>query len=235
MVRSERSSMVVLTRERGGLGLLECGDPFLEFGGDLLDGLRAVYFIGAEIDDGLQEAGAADSEADEAGDGCGNAEPVEDFLFVFAPAEDDACGVVATAFRGGGDDGLAVFAAVEAFDFPDVGIDAGVLQGADGGSHEGRAQGLVVGSFVIIEGGELFFFGRDEQLEHEEAFGFGEIIGDGAEALGLAGVHCGVAFGVVADEDLDEGWIEGARCERGSRCRIGSRIRPGRIFRGAWR
>ncbi len=190
------------------VGFFEDGGPFLEIFCDLGDGLWAGDFFGAEVDDGLEEAGAADGEADEAGDFGGGGEPLDDFLFVFSAAEDDAADAVASVAAGGVDDGLAVLLAVETFDFPDVGFDAGVLEGFDGADHEGGAEFEVVAIFVVVDGCELRFFGGDEEFEHEEALGFGEVVGELLEARGLAGVHDGVGFGVVADEDFDEGGLE---------------------------
>ena len=98
--------------------------------------------------------------------------------------------------------------AVEAFDLPDVGLDAGVLQLFDCPDHQAGAKLEVVFFLVATDAVELRFFGRDEQLEHEQAAALGvQVVGEPLEAGGLFAVERLVAFGIVADEDFAEGGL----------------------------
>ena len=66
------------------------------------------------------------------------------------------------------DDTLAVLAAIEPFDFPDIRLDSGVLQHADGLEHQRRANPQVVGALVCLDAIHLRLRGRHQQLEHEQ-------------------------------------------------------------------
>src|SRR5258707_8535362 len=58
-------------------------------------------------------------------------QPLLHLPIVFTPAEDDAPDTVAPTSPGGANDAFTILAAVEAFDLPHVGLNAGVLQFLD--------------------------------------------------------------------------------------------------------
>src|SRR5260221_1908579 len=103
---------------------------------DLGDSLLARRLLGPPGDQRIPEIGPADREADEARHLCRDPEPVPHFAIVLAAAENDATDPVTTAGPRRRDDRLAIFAAIEAFDFPQIRFDAGGLELANGLDHQ---------------------------------------------------------------------------------------------------
>ena len=105
---------------------------------------------------------------------------------------------------------LAILAPIETFDLPEIGLDAGRLQLANGLHHQARPDLQIVGLPVALERVELGLFRRDQQLEHEAAApGALQVVREPLQSRGLALVERPVALGVVAHQDLAEGRIEG--------------------------
>src|SRR5262245_27731284 len=193
----------------GGMSLLEDVHELPVPAGDLGDGLLPRRLPGSPPDQGVPDVGAADRESDEPPDAGRRREPLADLLRVLAPTEDDAPDVVAAATARRGHDPLAVLATLEPLDLPDVRLDPGVLELVDRRHHEPRAELQVVGLVVTCEPLELRLLRRHQQLEHEAAaVGVVQIVGQLAQAGGLATVQRGITFRVVAHEDLAEGGME---------------------------
>src|SRR5579863_9542256 len=100
--------------------------------------LVACHGLALPADQRIPEAGPADREADEPLHRCGDLEPVADFLLVLTAPENDAAYVVAAAGPRRRHDQCTILAAIHPFDFPDIGLHAGVMQFADGGDHQLR-------------------------------------------------------------------------------------------------
>src|SRR6185503_8482114 len=103
-------------------------DEFAIALGDPGEGLLARRLPGFPVDKRIPEDGAADGKADEARHLAGGAEPLAHLLIVLAAAEHDAADAIASAGPGRCHDRLAILSAIEAFDLPQVGLDAGLLQ-----------------------------------------------------------------------------------------------------------
>src|SRR5262245_27548545 len=87
-------------RTRRSSRLLEDIHPLAVATGDLGDGGVARGFLGAEVNNGVPEGGAADGEADETRHGGRDREPLAHLLVVFAASEDDAADLVASTAAG---------------------------------------------------------------------------------------------------------------------------------------
>ena len=132
---------------------------------------------------GSQKVGAADREADEARHTGRHRQPFAHFLIVLAAAQHDAADLIAAAGARRRHDRLAILAPIEAFDLPEIRLDAGVLQLADGLDHQARPQLEIIGLLVALELVELRLLRRHQELEHEAAaVRAGEIIGQALQA-----------------------------------------------------
>src|SRR5579864_7858410 len=80
---------------------------------------------------GIPERRTSHREPDETRYRRGRFEPSHDLLLVRAPAQHDAADVASAVTPRRVHDALAVFAAIEPLDFPDIRLDASVLQRAD--------------------------------------------------------------------------------------------------------
>ena len=120
------------------------------------------------------------------------------------PSSDRGHALAALARARLGDQHLGILAGVDALDLPHVDLDPVVVDLLDRPAHQLRAQLGVVAVRVAADGLELAGLGRDQQLEEELAVVGVQPVGQPLEAVELALVRLGVAFGVEADEDLRE-------------------------------
>src|SRR6185436_6172096 len=171
----------------------------------LRDGGLARRATVAPADERVPARRPPHGEPHEAGDRGGGREPRLDLRLVLTPSEDDAADAGTTGAPCRVDHGGAVLRAIETLDLPHVGLDAGVLELADGVDHVTWPPGPIVRALVSVELFELRLLRRDEQLEHELPRRPVEILGQVAQATRLATVHLRVALRVVAHEDLAEG------------------------------
>src|SRR5215471_4003030 len=102
-------------------------DKLLVASRDLGDGSLPGELTGTPIDHRLPEGSASDCEANESRNRRCNFQPLGDFLVICTSAQSDAANLVPSAAPGGRHHLLAVFAAVEPFDLPQVRLDTGVL------------------------------------------------------------------------------------------------------------
>ena len=90
------------------------------------------------LDEWFPEVGAANGETNEACNASGRRQPFTHFVLVLAAAENDAAHFVSSAMTSGCYDSFAVLAAVETFDFPNVGFYVCVLKLFDSMDHKKR-------------------------------------------------------------------------------------------------
>src|SRR6266436_10313237 len=82
------------------------------------------------------EVGSANGESDETGHAGCRRQPFTHFLFILAATENDTAYFVASAVTSGCYNSLAVLAAVEAFNLPNVRFDVRVLEFFNGMNHK---------------------------------------------------------------------------------------------------
>src|SRR5207244_3944612 len=108
--------------------------------GNFRNGRLAGDLLGVPRDERLPKVGPTHRESDETRHAGGNLEPLVYVFIILAAAEYDAAHLVAPAAPGRGHNRGAVFAAVKSLDFPDVRLDARVLELFDRLNHELRAK-----------------------------------------------------------------------------------------------
>jgi hypothetical protein len=194
----------------GGVRLFEGVGEAAVAAGDLAGGGFSGDFSSTPGDERVLEDRAANSKTNEAGYAGCHSEPLVNFFLIFAPAKDNAAHAAAPGPPGSSNDLLAILAGIEAFDFPDIRLDARVLELLNGLYHQMRTQLRIVGLLVAIEVGKLLLFGRDQELEHEPALAFVmEIFGKAPQVRRLPLIQRFIAFRIVTDQDLAKGWPEG--------------------------
>jgi hypothetical protein len=105
---------------------------------------------------------------------------------------------------------LTILAAIETFDFPHIRIDASVLQLADSLDHQAWPNLEIIGLLVALKLVELRLLRRHQEFEHEAAaVPFREKSGQAFQSGNLPPVQCAVALGIIADQHLAEGRVEG--------------------------
>src|SRR5215469_11927004 len=163
---------------------------------------------GQEVLERLLPQRATDGEAVEAVDRRADPYPLKHLCLVCAAAEHDARDAAATLGTRLGYYLLAGSPAIQSFDLPDVRLDAARLQSRDGRDDEVGPQLAVVFTLVAAEPIQLRPRGRHQQLEEELALPVPEPMAERREPLGLPAIQVRVTVGVVADQHLDESWIE---------------------------
>jgi hypothetical protein len=86
--------------------------------------------------------------------------------------------------------------------FPEVRLDAGILELPDPASRQLRSNLSVEARTVVRHGFELGRGWRNEKLEHEPSSCFATMLGEVTQCRPLAGVDRGIPVGVVSDESL---------------------------------
>src|SRR5499427_4159737 len=114
------------------LPTFENADVLLVASRNLGDGRLPGELAGTPINHRLPEGGPSDCEANESGNRRCDFQPLVDLLVVCTSAQNDAADFVPAAAPGSRHDLLAVFAAVEPFDLPQVRLNTGLLQLFDG-------------------------------------------------------------------------------------------------------
>src|SRR5919106_4599980 len=186
LVRSAAKPQILTQQLPTNVGLLEKIHELSIAPRDLGESLLPRRLLGPPGDQRVPEIGAADREADEARHLRRDLEPLPHFPVVLAAAENDAADLVAAARPRRRHDRLAILAAIETFDFPQIRIDAGVLELADGLDHQAGPELQIIGFPVALELVELRLLRRHEQLEHEAtAVRGGEKIGQALQSGGL--------------------------------------------------
>src|SRR5678815_3402176 len=83
----------------------------------------------------IPERRASDRQSDEAWHRRGGLEPLRHFLLIGTTSQDDAADIVPAAAPRRLNHALAILAAIEPFDLPDIWLDSGILHCADGLEH----------------------------------------------------------------------------------------------------
>src|SRR4029077_4303306 len=203
---SQLHRLILLEIFTGSMPGFENIDEFSIALGHLIDRLFPRDLLGAPIDQRLPEDRTAYGEADQARPRGGGGQPLMHLGVVLAAAEDDAADLVAPAATRRSHHLLAILAPVEAFDLPEIGFDAGVLELLDRPHHELGPELPFIGLLVALQLVELGLFRWHQQLEHEAALALaGEIVGQALQDGGLFLIERLVAFDVVAHQHFAEG------------------------------
>src|SRR5262245_13002713 len=117
------------------LPAFENADEPLVASRDLGNGSLPRELTGTPIDHGHPERGPSDCESNESRNRRCNFQPLVDLFVVRTSAQNDAADLVPTAAPRSHHNLLAILAAVEPFDLPQVWLHAGILQLFDGLDH----------------------------------------------------------------------------------------------------
>jgi hypothetical protein len=99
-------------------------------------------------------------------------------LVVLAPPEDNTANFVTAVPVRSRHNFLAVLAAVEPLDFPDIRLNSCILELLDRPDHQSRPNLQVIGLLVSLDAVELRFLCWHKQLEHEQPVALGvQVIG----------------------------------------------------------
>src|SRR4029079_16196649 len=142
-----------------------------------------------------------DTDPDEAVDGRRDLEPVPHLVFICAVTQHNAADFLAPIAPCQLDEALAVINAIEPFDLPDIRLNSGVLQRANGIEHKCRPDVSIV-SFCAPDTIELRVRRRHQELEHELLTGCSAVLRQSPESRRLTLVERSITFGVVAHQSL---------------------------------
>src|SRR5215467_11685440 len=176
---------------------------------DLGDGGFPRRLLGPPVNERIPESCPAYCKANEPRNAGRYRQPLAHLFVVLASPQDDAADFVATAPVGSCHNLLAVLAAVQSLDLPDVRLHPSGLELLNGPDHQPRAQLPVVGLLVTLELLELRLLRRHQQLEHKQPAALAmQVVRQPLQPGCLPAVERLVALRVVAHQHLTEGGVE---------------------------